>query len=405
MPSAVKHKTRTVNGAYLPYADEYLSSGCGSHNSWGAVGTASYPQTQFIEDITYTGKPKTERLQSNQCRHTKSYYSCPGFPYQNVTHVPSGLCAHFNSHNGYSILTSPDALNAFITATGHPCGYGVIGALGQGYINDAFAKLKPDLTTVSIPNFLLELDDIPALFQFWKKELSLAKNLAGARLNWKFGWAPLVSDLTNILHILASVRDQCIAWNNLAKTAAIKHVSAKMLTYSDAKSGSMAYAGPGTCFWSGTLTGTLTAHLKFRLMPILALNEAEMVLRAYLDALGFELNPRIIWDALPFSFVLDWFFDVGGWVQRFKVDTLELPIVLVDSCLQYKEEIRVQHYWQSTGSVYSPQLKSVTAETMKDTFQRVPIFPDLSAATANGWKIPSTNQLINGLALATVLWK
>ncbi len=152
--------------------------------------------------------------------------------------------------------------------------------------------------------------------------------------------------------------------------------------------------------------GKLSAHFTFQTQKIPELETMEGILRVYLDVLGFELNPRIIWDAIPFTFVLDWFFDVGGWLNRFKADTLKLPIALVDSYIQYKEEIRCETQWQrGSDGAYIPQPRSAPVFEVNQFFGRLPIFPDYSAATAKGWKMPNINQLVNFASLATVMGK
>jgi len=45
-----------------------------------------------------------------------------------------------------------------------------------------------------------------------------------------------------------------------------------------------------------------------------------------LDALGVNLNPAIIWNAIPFSFVVDWVLKVGDALETFKVDNMEPQI-------------------------------------------------------------------------------
>jgi hypothetical protein len=46
------------------------------------------------------------------------------------------------------------------------------------------------------------------------------------------------------------------------------------------------------------------------------------------DALGVNLNPSIIWNAIPWSFVVDWVINVSRWLDQFKVQNLE-PITVI----------------------------------------------------------------------------
>jgi hypothetical protein len=392
----VRHKSRNPADETVAVQDRTYNS---SHVLTGTSNFTALVRHQSA-DIVYTTKPRKQRSKSNLCR-------------QQVIDVPSVgkyiLSGSLSSGGFYEIESwsnfsaqYPTVLSAFDTYL-VKAGYSVLGSDGQGYINDAFAKFKPDLTKIALPNFLLELDDIPSLFMLWKQKLSVLRNLAGARLNWSFGWKPLVGDLESIIDVIANVRQRIIDWQ---KNVGLPFQESGVLSHLNASSSGTYDVGGSTVHWTGSRQGTVSAYLTFRGMPIQALFEAEKVLRAYLDALGFELNPRIIWDALPFSFVLDWFFDVGGWLQRHKYDTLELPIVLVDSCLQYKEDISVQWYADRLNdSTYTPRLRSAMYGAKRKTFHRLPIFPDQSAATADHWKMPSPNQLINLVSLALVVSK
>jgi hypothetical protein len=49
-----------------------------------------------------------------------------------------------------------------------------------------------------------------------------------------------------------------------------------------------------------------------------------------LDALGVNLNPRIIWNAIPWSFVIDWVVDVNQWLDQFKLPNLEPQINMLN---------------------------------------------------------------------------
>lgn len=51
-----------------------------------------------------------------------------------------------------------------------------------------------------------------------------------------------------------------------------------------------------------------------------------------LDQLGFNLNPAIIWNAIPWSFVVDWVFGVSRWLDQFKLTLME-PTINIQSYL------------------------------------------------------------------------
>lgn len=42
-----------------------------------------------------------------------------------------------------------------------------------------------------------------------------------------------------------------------------------------------------------------------------------------LDSLGVNFNPQIVWNAIPWSFVVDWVIDVSRWLGRYKIRLIE----------------------------------------------------------------------------------
>jgi len=59
-------------------------------------------------------------------------------------------------------------------------------------------------------------------------------------------------------------------------------------------------------------------------LPSLSLEDN--LLKALLDRLGVNLSPRIIWNAIPWSFVVDWVANVGSYLDNFTKRNIE-PIV------------------------------------------------------------------------------
>lgn len=80
-------------------------------------------------------------------------------------------------------------------------------------------------------------------------------------------------------------------------------------------------------------------------------NDPEIVrLGAALDTLGVNMNPAILWDLVPFSFVVDYFVGIGDWLERFKRTNLNLSFSVVDSCYSVKREWITEgttHRWSS----------------------------------------------------------
>lgn len=420
IPGAIRTKTtgtitggvtQTVSHNYLTSNDSLLLTFGG-----GFVNTSERNDT-----ITYTCSDKANRQRSNWCLHSRAHTYMVGDPDVKVRtdHFPAGQPAL----NNYYVLNTqhatgrgvhPQAVLSAKSAIGGHFGSDYLRQNGQGLINLAVSELRPDLTTMSLPNFFLELDDIPRLFQLWKYKLkeaqtlaqtanSIGKNLAGANLNLSFGWKPLVADLQAIVDILFNVTQEIEQFESAINK--LFHRSKTMVTDSSHVSGSTAYLPETMTNWEGDIRRDVTAHLVYRALPPAQLKGLKKTLKTLQAALGFELNPRIIWDALPFTFVLDWFFEVGSFLNMYRIDTYQLPILYVDSYLQYKEQFRVGSNTQICygRSDFAPWPRSHETVTNDAFFHRMPILPDYTTLSGLGWKSPTTKQTVLLVSLATVL--
>jgi len=106
-----------------------------------------------------------------------------------------------------------------------------------------------------------------------------------------------------------------------------------------------------------------------------------------LDTLGVKPDPSIIWNAIPFTFLIDWVIDVGGFLRRFSTDNLGLKTVVHDFCSSHKSvttrSIRLKAYygpsWNNWESPNSPVVTNVT----KRRYIRRKSIPSLTAALAS----------------------
>jgi len=64
---------------------------------------------------------------------------------------------------------------------------------------------------------------------------------------------------------------------------------------------------------------------------------------AYMDGLGVKLDPSIVWNAIPFSFVVDWIVDVSGFLASFSRDNYPINTRVTDFChsMAYRKEVEV----------------------------------------------------------------
>lgn len=415
----------------LPNTVEYNASHAvvGSYASGGPI-----PTSETSSSIVYSLRSKRFPKRSNFCAHSiKSMAISSGTPLAKITNARLDP-----PHAGWTADTWWDygaSYNAHIAAIPialgqlGPTGLGKLQANWQSYAVSGFTALQPDLTKLSLPNFLIDieqigglasdirpfLDDFKGLAKFvgstklskLDKAKSAAKLAAEKRLSYKFGWKPTIGDVQAMLDSVISLD---------IRLQAFKQSIGKELSYTKTlESVDVGKAGTFNLSndvhyrvnWAGSLNGKVQYHAKYQPQPLAVLGPLDEKIRSVLDHFGVELNPQILWDAIPFSFVLDWFTGFGSWLGQFKVDALELPIQVIDSAVSYKETYRVGSNVVINPNGYPTDSSSTTKPagywTDSRFFHRMPVDPSLATYRQLGWKNPSGSQWTNLVSLATVL--
>lgn len=165
---------------------------------------------------------------------------------------------------------------------------------------------------VSLLNNLIEIPELPALT---KKYASIASKLGDGRggmplpnfLDWQFGIAPLARDLRTLADNITNVRQRI---QNLAagKSQSISRVWKGSIKATVESSWGVDLNIQGSA--SSTLNGQITAVIP-------GLHEAEFQLKVLADVVGLHLDPGVVYDALPFSWLVDWFLPIGQQLEQF----------------------------------------------------------------------------------------
>lgn len=208
----------------------------------------------------------------------------------------------------------------------------------------AIKRLKP---TNNVANLAVDLaeakrDGLPKLWgvNSWKEKTSLAHKAGDEYLNQEFGWAPLTSD----------IRGACYAAANAHKIlSSYERNSGKMVrrryefpverseVWSTVNPSTAAWANiPNGMFGSGQLvdlsqtkgsvikchrfyrrtwfSGAFTYHLP---LGFKSRNEVIAAASKAGPLLGIELTPEVVWNAIPWTWALNWVSNVGDLVSNF----------------------------------------------------------------------------------------
>jgi hypothetical protein len=285
-------------------------------------------------------------------------------------------------------------------------------------IDDSLMSMLPGIKPkLSLLNSIYELKDIPQLvgthtrlqvFADKMRDLILgsgslvgkAKDLRGmlrnalsrgrnnipsdAYLAWKFGLAPMLSDVLQLQVAIYSIRREL---NNLRQNA-----NKKLISHYRAAIGSPYGDSDVTSPWSASyqnwfVGGTqgrrrvtypvrqFNASMEYSYSLDSSIGDAEMEIRALADAFGVNFNPRILWAAIPWSFVVDWFVGVGRWLDQFKQRNIEPVTIITNYCWS-------QHIKRSTELFIGSGLQNAmppmvsTAVINENSYIRNPAVPD-----------------------------
>lgn len=106
---------------------------------------------------------------------------------------------------------------------------------------------------------------------------------------------------------------------------------------------------------------------------------------AYLDALGVNLNPAIVWNAIPWSFVVDWVFGVSRWLDQFKRSNLQPVINIRRGLWSIKRGRRILVTAKSiTGSLYDQWPETPGGVVYERAYRRSTWMPTSSSIVSSG---------------------
>jgi hypothetical protein len=224
-----------------------------------------------------------------------------------------------------------------------------------------------------IPNDLVELRDFKSLPKTLRKVRGLAKKYrkffdwrifkrsinasSDSFLQWKFNVAPLMSDIKDTVLSLKRLdqRIQRLVANE--KKFLVSHRKVDVRNHFPDGSKTI-YA---TCY-QGTLDRRATAQATRNVSYSTAVahvtvdfaydlsdyNTDRLRIAAFLDSLDFTWNPAIIWNAIRWTFVIDWLVGVSNFLNQFKKRNIEPRVIIYNSCFSLHLIRRCEYYysWQ-----------------------------------------------------------
>lgn len=221
-------------------------------------------------------------------------------------------------------------------------------SLNARALRQMLPSIKSELSSL---NSLYELKDLPSLprtlrgisrFAFSRGSRKTLRDLlrvgADAYLQAQFNVLPLLSDIASIFKAV-SVYEARI--NDLLRRAGKKQT--RHFAWSFDEFPGRTDDSDGRClinpFWGPPVVGNFViinrvtgktysqfhAQIEYNFNYTQYQVEHARLLGA-LDSLGVNLNPAIIWNALPWSFVVDWVLGISQWLSSYKIENMKPQI-------------------------------------------------------------------------------
>ena len=217
-------------------------------------------------------------------------------------------------------------------------------------------------------------DTIVNLFKKGFNRQTLAETFrtkADVYLQYKFNISPLLSDISGIYRSLANTERRINDFITRSGRVRTSHYSRFLTESNDDDSDTFVGSWDQVSYkWpEGPSAGTFPFLSRLDLTRFVKTEPASFHVQvqynynytgyqveharilALLDALGVNLNPAIIWNAIPWSFVVDWVIGVGRYLDSLKVGAMDPKINILRCLWSIKRKRRILLSGSMTNSV------------------------------------------------------
>jgi hypothetical protein len=268
--------------------------------------------------------------------------------------------------------------------------------------HSAFADQVPP--TVSLANFMYELKDLKGMIP--KIESSIAKTVSSNFLAFNFGVAPFVGDVKNLMNLADTVNKRL---KYLRETVGkVQKLRFKRTIPVESWNGDpiISYPLENNNFFSEfsfefrrvNYQGVFNASCDL-FQNLEGLDSQLGTLKAFAAAAGFNNPAAIVWEAIPYSFVVDWFFHFGQQLDYLAVQPFGGEWRLDNVMHSIKEEWQYE-IWQvppQHSELMPYNVKQFVGSATIRRFMRLPGLPVKSVVLTDGSLTPK--QLALSLAL------
>lgn len=182
------------------------------------------------------------------------------------------------------------------------------------YLTKLLANVNPSRPVVDLPVFGFELKDFPRMLKGLGDVLGRRVKpsaVAGGYLAYQFGWRPLFNDLWSLLNLQKAIDDRIKLLQAYSRGTKLR----RKLGKSSASLGNRTFLNsPGTIRLTVdqlfTEEAWFTARVKM-LGGIVPTGGSDLQALAARQVLGLDVSAATIWEAIPWSWLIDYFVNIG----------------------------------------------------------------------------------------------
>lgn len=299
---------------------------------------------QSCADQTHPGPPYREGGPLDVWKVTVGPYVFDAFDARSNTNPPNQCLYHYWG-NWYL----NDGLLRDLIETRKPVGWGTTWGDGSGDGAKGWNKYKPGKPGADLSVFLAELRDLPRMFRV---RLRRFKDLGSQYLNYQFGWKPFVNDLCKFFNQTQRLANRLrFLRNNNGKwvrrggpvsnstnswTEEVPFGILPVLTSSFYPSPSLPKA---VLRWTDSKQTWFEASFRFWIPNI---EDPEWIADVSRRLYGLNLSPEVVWELIPWSWLIDWFTNVGDIMSNLSESSAAENLVAKYAYVMTHSRLRVE---------------------------------------------------------------
>jgi hypothetical protein len=242
----------------------------------------------------------------------------------------------------------------------------------------ALANTNPSRPEVDLPVFIMELRDMPRMIKHLGDSIKhlgswnvrhlnrwrhVPKSYAENILATEFGWKPLLNDLVKMLDFVDEVDTRV---NEIKRLKSERGLRRNQTVYSDDGTTPTysVYVGPPyankTRFkfkWRTRRRMWVSVNWK-PINDISSVSDTESLDLARSLVLGLDIKPATLWEAMPWSWLIDWFSSTGDWLDSHRN---RIPVTANDICVMESSRTYAKYMGIDSnpyGATFTPNSKN-----------------------------------------------